>query len=162
MNVAEILKKLGELRKQLALSLGFKTPSQRIYQTAVSFLGRDASPSDYAPDEFGCAETVCSVLQAAGVQIPMFTSTHMLYQHMMYSVAFQRIPTPIPGSIIISPTGQGNGKFPNGHTGICGENGLIMSNSSATGTFERNYNQETWKARYGTLGGFPIEYFISL
>jgi len=35
-----------------------KSPREILYETAKSFLGKDASPADEAPDEYGCAETV--------------------------------------------------------------------------------------------------------
>jgi peptidoglycan hydrolase-like protein with peptidoglycan-binding domain len=138
---------------------------RRIYRTALSFIGRDASPSDLAPDEVGCADSVSAVLQTAlgsEMGIDYTISTALLYKELMASKAYTMVQTPQAGDILVSPTGLGNGGLSNGHTGIWGENGLIMSNSSATGNFMQNYNADTWKARYVALGGFPMCTFRKL
>lgn len=134
--------------------------SQRVklYATAVSCLGIDASPADVAPDEYGCAETVSDILIISGINLPVLTLTTDLYRHFIKH--FQRTTEPLPGDIIISPTGYGmTGIIPNGHVGIMYTGGRIMSNSSATGTFEINYSLDSWGARYGKQGGYPVEFF---
>ncbi len=127
-----------------------------IYQRAVSLLGVDASPNDLAPDELGCAETVSNV---AGIQ-PIIISTSALYDYLAKSLDWVEVTLPIPGDILISPTGMGgkNG-ITHGHTGIVGRQGIVMSNNSYTGKFEANYTIATWTARYKTKGGYPIYYF---
>lgn len=139
--------------------LGFSN-REILFLTAVSCLGIDASPDDEAPDELGCADTVTSIIRKAKFSFPLLVSTAMLYRHLLEGVGgFQEVQTPLRGDIIISPTGYGSGSLTNGHTGIMGDNGLIMSNDSWTGLFKQNYNLETWKARYVDVGGFPMKFF---
>lgn len=132
---------------------------QHIYQVALNYLGIDASPNDVAPDEYACAETVSDILAAAGFDIGVIVSTYQLYEKLLSGGIFEPVSVPMAGDVIISPTGTGNGTLPNGHTGIMGENGLIMSNSSATGNFTQNYTLESWNARYKDIGGFPVYFF---
>jgi len=138
--------------------------SELIYKSTISFLGKDASPNDAAPDEYGCADSVCGVLFNALLypQIKWTVSTSQLYGQLLTSRGYIQVQIPRRGDIIISPTGYGSGKLANGHTGICGDNGLIFSNTSAIGKFEQNYNTTTWKDRYVTLGNFPVYYFRKL
>ena len=138
---------------------------RKIYAAALSCLGTDASPNDLAPDELGCADTVSSILQKAlgkAMAIDYTISTAQLYRELSTSKAYIRVSDPKEGDILVSPTGYGNGNLSNGHTGIWGKDGLIMSNSSATGTFLQNYNSETWKNRYVLTGGFPMFTFRKL
>jgi len=62
------------------------------------------------------------------------------------------------GNVIISPTGSGNGKI-RGHVGIIGENGKIMSNSSANGLWEENFTVKKWVDLYRGVGGLRIFVF---
>lgn len=131
--------------------------------TAKGCLGIDASPNDVAPDEYGCAETVNAIHKKAfGFEIGGGVSTNLLYKALKTSQYFTQVDVPMPGDIIISPTGYGNGSIPNGHVGIFNDDGKIMSNSSLSptlGLFEENFTSDSWKARFVTLGGYP-EYFF--
>ena len=133
-----------------------------LFATAVKALGTDASPNDVAPDEYACAETVWDILAMAfplNVGFPFTVSTNQLYKFLKNCSQYIQVDNPLEGDIIISPTGYGNGVLPNGHTGIIGQLPLIMSNSSATGTFEENYTIDGWKARYAVKGGYPVYFF---
>lgn len=132
----------------------------KIFTTAKQWIGMDASPKDVAPDELGCAETVTAILNYAGFQTPVIVSTAKLYEYLSTKVEWMRVYTPIEGDIVISPTGMGgkNG-IKNGHVGVVGTGGVIMSNASATGTFEPNYTINSWTNRYSIKGGYPIFYF---
>lgn len=132
---------------------------QQIFETALKWLGRDASPADIASDEFGCAETVTNILQQAGCDIPILVSTTKLNALLKGSERWKLVlPDRIDaGHVIISPTGEGgrNG-IKNGHTGIIMEKGNIASSDSATGKFLQNYTLSTWNNRYVKLGGYPV------
>ena len=132
---------------------------QKIFETAKSCLGTDASPNDAAPDELGCADTVSNILIKAGFYMPVIISTAKLFTYLSENAGWMRAGYPLPGDVIVSPTGTGNGKVPHGHTGIVGSGSTIMSNSSATGTFEPNYTIGGWTNRYQIKGGYPIYYF---
>lgn len=132
----------------------------RFYLGALGALGTDASPNDFAPDELGCAESVNSIHRRVfGFEIGGELSTNRMYKVLLNSPLFMGVDRPEAGDLIISPTGYGNGKLPNGHVGICGKDGIIMSNDSATGKFVENYTQEEWRRRYAVKGGYPIKYF---
>jgi hypothetical protein len=145
-----------------------KLNQELLYYTALYFLGRDASPSDLAPDELGCADSVSAILfRAFGHKcgINYTISTSQMYYQLLSSDKWMMVGTPQRGDIIISPTGMGDGRImngrriTNGHVGIVGDGELIYSNSSANGIFEQNYTVQTWKDRYTTNGGYPVFYF---
>lgn len=136
------------------------SPRDLFYWVAVGFLGVDASPQDDAPDELGCAETMNNIhLTAFEFPIGGDMSTKQMYKALAMTTYFVNVTTPERGDVVISPTGYGNGKLPNGHVGMVGENGVIMSNDSATGKFLTNYTLATWKKRYVDTGGFPMTFF---
>lgn len=130
---------------------------KNLYDVALKFLGKDASPNDVAPDELGCAETVSMLIREL-IAFPVITGTWTLWDTLRKDSRFEAIGAPEVGAIVISPTGSGNGSIP-GHTGICGHNGEIMSNDSYKGTFEKNFTEESWKTRYMQKGGFPVYYY---
>lgn len=162
MNPFKSIPFLKRLVSLLQAYLAFPDSSARnkLYLMAVLSLGRDASPNDIAPDEYGCAETVNAIHKKAfGFEIGGDISTCRLYQAIQKSKFFIKVDQPLEGDVIISPSGMGNGNLPNGHTGIMGKNGVIMSNSSATGLWTENYTLETWRNRYAVKGGYPVLVF---
>jgi hypothetical protein len=136
------------------------TYTQDIYETAYASIGRDASPEDSAPDEYGCANSLSEVIARAlpDLHFPIFLSTRTLYQYLLNSPSFKLVSTPTPGCIIISVTGTGNGSIPNGHCGVVGKQ-WIMSNDSRSGTWEANYTLDAWIRHYDIKGGMPTHYF---
>lgn len=142
------------------MNLILSTPNELLYWVAVGCIGIDASPSDNAPDELGCAETVNEIhLRAFDYYIGGDLSTRRMYLALQFSSQFKETTEFTRGDIVISPTGYGNGNLSNGHVGIVGEAGVIMSNDSDTGKFAPNYTIETWRARYVTKGGFPMKFY---
>lgn len=134
----------------------------KLYYTALTFLGTDASPLDEADDEVGCADSASNIIiRAFGPVIYHTLSTANLYTQLLNSKQFIKVKDFKFGDIIISPTGMG--KYPkvisNGHVGICGEDEEIMSNSSATGLFTNNYTIKAWVDRWRIKGGYPIFFF---
>lgn len=139
-----------------------ETNRVKLYATALSYLGVDASPNDLAPDELGCADTVSAIIASAfGSIIKYSVSTAEMFNLLDKSPHFKRVTNFKFGDIIISPTGKG--KYPhvisNGHVGIVGEDEEVLSNSSATGLFTNNFTITSWVARYRTKGGYPIYFF---
>lgn len=139
-----------------------------LYETAFKALGTDASPSDNAPDEYGCAESESNIIRKAlpELRFPIFTSTIALYRHLLNSPSFVQVSEPSYGCIILSVTGSGNGSVLNGHTGIVGIRNSpdgtpwIMSNDSRNGIWSVNYTLKTWKAFYEVRGGMPTHFFL--
>ena len=133
------------------------TARGRFYLGALSVLNTDASPEDVAPDSLGCAETVNAIHRKVfGFEIGGGLSTNRLYKILEKSPLFVRVDQPLEGDVVISPTGYGNGKLPNGHVGIISKDNMIMSSDSNTGLFLENYSLESWKGRYTNLGGYPV------
>ena len=136
----------------------------KFYITAVGCLGTDVTPQDDIPDDVACAEVINKIHEKA-FGFPILSireggaSTRLLYKAMTKSKLFQESPTPLEGSIIISPTGLGNKNLPNGHIGIVGKDKVVMSNNSFNGLFEENYTITGWKERYQRWGGYPVLYF---
>ncbi len=139
-----------------------QTNSQKLYQVSFSTIGKDASPFNYAPNEYGCAESVSSLINKV-ITFPIITGTTNLLSLLETSPQFEEIAIPEQGCIIISATGTG--KLANGHTGIVGKNIApdnslwIMSNDSRSGLWSVNYTINRWKDYYETYGGFPTRYF---
>lgn len=151
---------LADLVRQLE---AIPTNRLKVWETANSFIGLDASPNDVAPDELGCAETVNEIVKKAlGYPAGGTVSTNQMYKALAKSTKFIKVDQALPGDIIISPTGYGTGGLPNGHVGIFDTPELIMSNSSKTGTFEKNYTLTEWVKRYRNKGGYPIYFFRAI
>lgn len=118
-------------------------------------IGVDASPNDIAPDELGCAETVSTLINKVDRDFPIIPGTWTLWNILNNRTNYERVTVPSPETIIISPTGTGNGSIP-GHVGIMLDDGVIASNDSATGKFIKNYTLDTWQKRYVEKGGFKV------
>jgi len=137
-----------------------KTNAEKLYETALSFIGTDASPNDEAPDELGCAETVNAIHKKCfGDYIGGDVSTYRLFQSIKERKDFTLVDMPEAGDIIISPTGYGNGVVKNGHAGFVMKDGKIASNDSGSGLFKENYTLATWNKRYAQLGGYPVYFY---
>lgn len=116
-----------------------------IYKTAVSLLGQKLYK--HAPPDLACAESVCAVLNKAGINVPLEVSTIKLTELLDKDTRFKRTLEIKEGNIIISPT-QGK-KI--GHAGIVGKGSRIMSNDSPKGIWKENYSLGAWvdSFRYG-------------
>lgn len=136
-------------------------PSVResIYSRAVRALGTDVSPRDEAPDDLACVESVCEIIKQEGIKTPDTLYTLDFYKWLDKSPLFKSTLVANEGNIIISPTTMGNGSVPNGHVGIFGKSGKIMSNDSPTGLWKQNYTLNGWVKRYRNKGGYPIYFF---
>lgn len=133
-----------------------------LYEEALKYLGTDASPKDLASDNFGCAESVSNVIAGLVRGFPIVTGTWSLYDMLRLSMRFTKVGEgrePLPGDVVVCVTGQGRGSVPNGHVGIVGLEGAIMSSDSRTGKFESNYTFKTWDDRYVKQGKYPVHIF---
>lgn len=135
---------------------------EKVYKIARESVGVDVSPSDTAPDDLACVESVCQILAKAGIETPKTLSTLTFYNWLKKSPKFKQTTEEKRGNIIISPTGKGNGSVKHGHVGIFGDNGWVLSNDSPTGLWLENYSLQSWVARFRTKGGYPIYYFEAL
>lgn len=135
------------------------TNREKLLKTAKEFVGKDASPFDFADDELSCAESLSSILKKSIARdFPLELATWVLYKKLKKDKRFRQTLALSPGHLIISPTGYGNGLI-RGHCGVIGENGDIYSSDSRTGNWMQNYNIARWIERYRHKGGFPIYVF---
>lgn len=134
--------------------------SQKIYEVAAAHLNQSLCENHM----FGCMETVNNIFEIAfGSEIGGRQSTYMGYQYLTGALkgkyTFVEVTDPLPGDVIISPTGYGKSEvMPNGHVGIVAKYG-ILSNNSYTGRLEEGYKLDSWKARYADRGGYPVKFF---
>lgn len=127
-----------------------------LYALAKSCLHRDIAVTQ---NELGCAEAISYLLHVQ--QVPGFQptlSTAALYAQLRVLDAFEQVDQPLPGDIIISPTGTSTIGSDHGHVGIVAYYG-ILSNNSMTGLFEEYYTMQSWKAYYADRLHFPLYYF---
>lgn len=134
----------------------------QLLELAKSKIGTDFTPDYPTPDSVSCALAVTTLLNQIDSGIPIMAWTPDFDKFMANSPKFRRVKEPVgdikPGSIVISPTGFGNGTIV-GHTGIYLDKNRIMSNSSTTGLWETNFTRASWRKRYGEKGGLPIRIY---
>ena len=153
---------MKELFKILIVKYNFSTPAgEGLYFVAKGWLGKDASPSDVAPDEYGCAESVNNIVFTTfNEEVGGDVSTYRMYKALKENKKFAKVTKPLRGDIIISPTGYGGTQeVKNGHVGIMSDNGVIMSNKSQNGLFSVHYTLDSWKERYQVRGKYPIHFY---
>ena len=162
-----IIRKLLDLSFQLLAYYTKKMETQtengqKIYEVAKSFLGKDVTPHDNVPDEVACMEVVNEIVHiATGSSIGGGASTYLGFGCLHDPKRFLKVETPLPGDIIISPSGYSSRGFRNGHVGVVGKF-HILSNFSDTGKLEDYYTLEAWNKQYGEIMGFPVFYFRHL
>lgn len=149
---------VGFLERAVRLLIKSFAMKKTLYQAALESLNFDVSPKDRAADVVGCAESASEVIRKVLPDFPIILGTYSLWQFLSKDTRFKKVALPMPGDIIICPTGTGNGKFP-GHVGIFLAGNKIASNTSANGKFEQNYTLESWKKRWEVAGGFPVYYY---
>ena len=127
-----------------------------------SYIGKDASPNDLAPDELGCAETVTTLLKKVYPETPILTYTPTFHDYLKNPKnGWYGVEEPMEEDVVISPTGLGKGT---GHTGIVMNGGTIASNDSGIvrkenkGKFLKNYSVDTWKKSFSKRG-FPTLFY---
>lgn len=141
--------------------------NEMLYFMAQTFIGTDASPADDAPDLLGCVDSVEEIYHKLNGHYitgqPKTLSTKVLYDRLRNSTEWERVLEPIPGAIIISPTGHSTKDARYGHVGICGRDGIVMSNNSFPpnkGIFLENFTVASWKKYYRDILGFPVYFFV--
>lgn len=120
----------------------------KLYQTALSLVGEDISPTQ---NELGCAESINTVHKIAfGDEIGGGVSTALMFQSLLRRKDFEPCGYET-GAIIITPA-EGK-KY--GHVGVCGKD-FILSNNSKTYLFDKHLTEEKWEILFK---GRPIYYF---
>ena len=124
--------------------------SSRLLARAKADVGKLSVRNDPGTDHgnLGCADAVTRILHdELGFSLPKTLSTDELY-HELVSGGWQEVDLKTPGAVIVSPSCAAM----HGHTGIVGEDGLIYSNSSATGFWTQNFTVDRWLERYRACG----------
>lgn len=129
-----------------------------LLEESLRHIGTDASPIDRADDVLGCAESVTEILKKIRPNTPIILATWILNDYLKNHKGYRRVYIPMPGNIIISPTGAGNGSI-RGHVGIVGRKDVIMANVSDSGKWMASYTIESWKARYEDRGGIDTIFY---
>lgn len=134
-----------------------KSLREKLYDEAVEWIGKEASPKDFVSDSVACAESFCNVISNV-IDFPMIVGTATLFESLKKDKRLEITTDLKAGNVIISPTGYGNGLI-QGHVGILLEGGKIASNSSENGLWIQNYDVDSWVKRYRVKGGFPVVIF---
>lgn len=130
--------------------------SQKVYNTAKACLG--TSLSGNIPD-LGCARSINNLwIKTFGHPIGGGDSTQAMYPFLQDKTKFYMVEVPLPGDVIISPTGHGNGSDAHGHVGVMAYEG-ILSNNSENGLFQEKWTLSPWIAHYAKQGGFIVEFY---
>lgn len=131
------------------------TNREWLYKVGYSCLGVDMAPTQ---DALGCSESLYYVMKHAGVpNLPKHAILGTAEMAVWLSKNLSAYANPLPGDIIISPTGSGNGLI-RGHTGIVG-NINIMSNNSKTYLWDDEWNLKKWLNYYQKYGGLSTKYY---
>lgn len=155
-----------ELLKRLLILLGLlkeevKTMEEKpdrnkiLYDTSVSFLGKEPTPLDEVDDMVSCVWSFGAVYEAAfhekfGKVRPQ--NTIEANQIMLTQPGFKRTDTPKPGNVAVYVTEYRKSGVVHGHILVVGKE-QWMSNNSFTGLWEAGYTQKTADAYYiGKLG----------
>jgi hypothetical protein len=158
MNIYQLFNYLLDMAgKLVAKADSYTDAGHKLFLTARACIGKDMAPTE---NELGCAEAVNEIVfKAFGDYAGGDKSTYRMYHAIRDNKKFVQVYSPRPGDIVLSPTGYGNGTIPNGHTGIMGEFGAIMSNNSSDGLFLANYTLTAWRNRYQKQGGYPVLFY---
>jgi hypothetical protein len=118
----------------------------------LGVLSTSGDPGTGEHGSLGCADAVTRILHdQLGYPIKKTDSTNELYDELV-SARWQAVDLTTPGSVIVSP----RCRVMYGHTGIVGEDGVIYSNSSATGLWEQNWKISSWKIYYAPCGCYAF------
>jgi len=131
------------------------TPAERIVDEAIKWLGKDPTPQDRVSDEFACVTSLVKVISPVISLDPNLSYSPHLVTTLKGSNFFKAVLTPEAGCIIISPTEGSN----RGHAGIMLNESEIVSNTSATGLWAKNYSFEGWVRSFKLKKGLHVYLF---
>lgn len=152
--IIDLMKNLIILLKAKKQPVG-RIPS--LYEVAYGLIGKHCTLNNSVDKSTGCAQAMSYILKKYGALIPNngISGTYELNEWLKKNAT--EIKTPDVGSIIIYPTGSGNGKI-RGHVFVCGYRNL-MSNSSKTGLWSCDWTLEKAKKYYEEYGGLKPYYY---
>lgn len=132
------------------------TKQKRLLQAVKSWIGKDASPENRAPQELSCAEGVSRILHNLFPSFPKgIVSSKELDNELARSTLFRRTSFPKSATVIVSPrTAQMNG-----HAGFTIEDDKIVSNDSKTGLMAQNYTISSWIKKFKEGRGLELHLY---
>ena len=137
------------------------TNREKLYQVAYSCLGKHMGLTSGIDKSVNCANALSHVLILAGVNgLPQkgIPGTAELYGWLLRSKQFDKMAEPLPGDILIYPTGYGNGSV-RGHAFVVGKRNP-MSNNSNTGLWDAHWDSVSEADEfYSKKGGIPRSVF---
>lgn len=138
---------IDELKKQLE-----PTMQDKFLKLCLEALDTDVSPDDLVNDEFGCAESLSTLIKRICPDFPVIFSTKDLDWKLFIDKRFKRVDVPERGCVVISP--RTNSVY--GHCGVFITNERIASNNSKNGLFQGNYSWDDWIKEFKTKRGLRI------
>lgn len=169
----DILELLLSLYRRLFVKVVNETPpmeptekqsemGELLLHKAKECIGKDLTPKDEIPDDVSCVAQIQEVHRLAtgsyiGTGAALY-NTGALYRHVQADPKWRKVTTPLPGDMVLSPTGYSTKGAKNGHVGIVGET-HILSNTSKTGKWEANYTLASWEEYYAKKLGFPVTFW---
>lgn len=130
---------------------------EQLYAKSKSLLGQELTPGDEIPDVVGCVANLQEVYRrTTGRYIgngSALYSTKALKDWMLKDKNFTQPSEPLPGDILVYPTGEGNGNVSNGHCFVVGKRDW-MSNNSFNGLWSADFTEAKARAFYEKKGGF--------
>ncbi|MEK7578267.1 MAG: hypothetical protein AAB456_00915 [Patescibacteria group bacterium] len=174
--IAYLLSLLVQLQAQLKKLIVDKNvqteATKKLHITALAWKGKDVTPLDDkvpsgVPDDVACVEVLNQLCKMAwGEPAGGGNSTYLLYYALKDSKKFVEVTNPLPGDIILSPSGFGDpaSLVKSGHTGVVTNDNKILSNISYgidAGKLGDVYDLWSWQYKWGKAG-FPIKYYRRL
>lgn len=115
---------------------------------AKSYIGKDASPLNKAPQNLACVEGACTVIQQIIPDFPSLLSTIKLDEALKKHPRCKATLTPEKDCVLVAIT---KGKE-TGHAGFLIENYRVISNDSTTGKMADNYSFINWVSYFRGRG----------
>lgn len=132
------------------------TMPEKIYQFAKSCLNTDIAATQ---NELGCAESISYIF--IQTKVPHFPKEGYLSTADFYTwleTYAERVTDPLPGDVIIAPTGKSTKGAAHGHIGIIAKYGILSCNSM-NGLFQEYFTIVKWLIYYGGKLGFPTLFY---
>lgn len=141
-----------------------------IYDTALSFLGKDASPLDTVPDRVACVDSLTRILKKALLEsnFPILDATEELAMYLLKSPSWMQVTTPKKGDVVVAVSTYRGGERVYGHCWVVGQNLApdgtlwLMSNNSDGGKWEVNGTLGSCIRLYKERKGLEVLYFAPM
>lgn len=162
-NYMPILNTINLIKSALVriIQLLMNKETNSIHIEALKWLGKDASPLDVAPDELGCAESVSNIIRQV-IDFPLITGTWTLMEKLNNDPHFILVDIDDikKGDVLLYATGEVAEAPFVGHVFIS-DGAELMSNTSTTGNWEKNYTLAKAREHWEGVGYKPHVYRLN-